>query len=56
MGLETFSSAYINLEIVNHENIDIPLISFEDLIVSKKALNREKDHDDIDQLNKKRDF
>lgn len=50
-GLSKFSISYNNKETVNIEGVDINIISYDDLIISKKANARQKDIEDIDQLN-----
>ena len=41
-------------KIYKHENMDIRIIDFEDLLTAKKASGRFKDRDDIGQLSKKK--
>ncbi len=50
-GLE-FSSAWKNRVIINFDDIKTQILSLEDLIVNKKASNRDKDKLDIIQLEK----
>lgn len=51
LGLSKFTISYNNKELVSIEDLDIPIISYDDLIISKKANGRQKDIEDINQLN-----
>lgn len=50
LGLSRFRLSYENRRVVEISDIEVPYIGYEDLIKSKLALAREKDLDDIDQL------
>lgn len=51
-GLE-FKSTFLNSEIRNVDGISVRLISYEDLITAKKSAGRNKDFDDIGNLDSK---
>jgi hypothetical protein len=53
-GLSKFSNSYNNKEVVKLEEVEINIISYDDLIISKKANARQKDIEDIDQLDLRR--
>ena len=53
-GLSKFSNSYKNKEVVNIQEVEINIISYDDLIISKKANARQKDIEDINQLDLKR--
>tara|TARA_R110002049_G_scaffold110715_1_gene259846 strand:- start:101 stop:622 length:522 start_codon:yes stop_codon:yes gene_type:complete len=50
IGLDKFSTSYINCEESDINGIEIPILSSDDLIKSKEAIAREKDVDDIAEL------
>jgi len=52
-GLSNFTAAYKKREISNINGIEIPLISYNDLITSKSTNPRKKDIHDIGQLESK---
>jgi hypothetical protein len=52
-GLQ-FDFAFDKSKIYEHENMNIRIIDFEDLLEAKKASGRFKDRDDIGQLSKKK--
>lgn len=49
-----FKSSFDNKEVVTLDEVDIPFISFADLILDKQATSRPKDIEDIKQLKLKR--
>lgn len=49
-GLDSFRISYENKRISKIDGIEIPIISLEDLILSKTKTARKKDFDDIDKL------
>jgi len=49
-----FDFAFDKSKIYKHENMDIRIIDFEDLMTAKKASGRFKDKNDIEQLSKKK--
>jgi hypothetical protein len=49
-----FQTSFKRKEIVSLEGVDIPFISYEDLIIDKKANPRQKDMEDIEYLKTKR--
>jgi predicted nucleotidyltransferase len=51
-GLDKFNKAYSNRLIVNLEGVELSVISYEDLITTKKFSKREKDRIDIEMLKK----
>ena len=53
-GLERFNKSYKKGFIVTLEGVDLPVISYNDLISSKEYSNREKDKIDIEMLRKNR--
>jgi hypothetical protein len=53
-GLSKFSKSYNNKEVVNIEDVEINIISYDDLLISKKANARQKDIEDINQLDMRR--
>lgn len=48
-GLE-FVEVYKNAKSTNFDNIDLRIIDFNDLVIAKKAANRNKDKDDLEHL------
>lgn len=50
LGLPRFRLSFENRVIAKIGDIEIPYISYDDLVKSKQALGREKDIDDIDHL------
>jgi predicted nucleotidyltransferase len=53
-GLSKFTNCYKKKELASFDGVDIPIISYEDLIISKKEIGRQKDVEDINQLNLRR--
>jgi hypothetical protein len=49
-----FDFAFDKSKIYQHENINIRIIDFEDLMTAKKASGRFRDKNDIEQLSKKK--
>ncbi len=49
---KTFRECYRNKKLSKIKNIEIPIISLEDLILSKEITNRPKDIEDIEELKK----
>jgi len=52
-GLSKFRQSFNNRIVSNIYDIEIPYISYDDLIKNKAALGRSKDMEDIDQLKKR---
>ena len=52
LGLESFSKSYSNKSRSKIQDLEINIISLEDLILSKQATGRQKDIDDIENLKK----
>ena len=52
-GLSKFTYSYAKKEVANIDGVDIFFIEFDDLIVNKLAIGREKDLIDIDMLKHK---
>ncbi|OMP79106.1 MULTISPECIES: nucleotidyltransferase [unclassified Chitinophaga] len=50
LGLSRFRLSFENRSVAEIDDIEVPYISYEDLLKSKLALAREKDIDDIEQL------
>ncbi len=53
-GLPKFRDSYKNKEVVQVDGEDILFINLDDLITNKQVLGREKDANDINELNKRR--
>jgi predicted nucleotidyltransferase len=53
-GVE-FEAAYANRVMVNDDDLQIPVISLEDLIANKLASGRQKDLGDVEELRKRND-
>jgi hypothetical protein len=53
-GLSKFRLSRENRIVSTIQAVEVPYISYDDLIASKRALGRAKDIDDIDQLNLRR--
>lgn len=54
LGLSKFRSSFDNRIIAKIRDIEVPYISYDDLIESKSALSRSKDIEDINQLKSRR--
>ncbi len=54
-GLDKFNKSYKNRYTIKHDNIELSIISYEDLITSKEFSKREKDSIDIEMLRKNKD-
>ncbi len=53
-GLSSFDQSFKNCEKLNLDGNEISILSYEDLISNKKAVGREIDRSDIDELEKKK--
>ena len=53
-GLTKFGEAFARAKVFNLDGINIPIIGYNDLIVTKRETNRPKDLGDIDELEKRR--
>jgi hypothetical protein len=49
-----FDDAYRNRQMVSLEGLDVPFISFEDLLTNKSATGRGKDRVDVEELKRRR--
>lgn len=54
-GLPKFRGTLMSAPVLTINDVEIRYINFDDLILSKKALGRPKDIDDIEQLNRIKD-
>lgn len=54
-GLNKFRASFLNGIIQTIHNIEARYINYDDLILSKKALGRRKDIEDIDELRRRKD-
>lgn len=54
LGLPRFRSSFNNRIVSKTYDIEVPYISYDDLIASKQALSRSKDIEDIDELGLRR--
>jgi hypothetical protein len=55
LGLPRFRSSFNNRIVSKTYDIEVPYISYNDLIKSKQALSRSKDIEDIDELRSRKD-
>ena len=53
-GLTSFRESARNADKITIDGVSVPVISLDDLILNKHAVNRAIDHSDIDELNKRR--
>ena len=53
-GLQQFREAFASKETTKIGDVEIPVISYEHLIINKQALGRAKDQEDIRQLELKK--
>lgn len=51
-GLDSFRACKVRAEIVDIERVSVHILSYDDLISNKRAVNRKTDQLDIDELNK----
>lgn len=51
-GLDSFRTCKQNAEIVDIEGVSLSILSCDDLILNKRAVNRKIDQSDIDELNR----
>ena len=50
LGIKHFGLAYENKETVMLQGVEVSIISYDDLLISKKAGNREKVRDDLENI------
>ena len=53
-GLDSFSNCNSKAEIINIGGVSLRILSYDDLIKNKRAVNRKTDQSDIAELNKVR--
>jgi len=52
IGLDNFNKAFKNRYVINLDGIELRIISYDDLITTKKFSQREKDKIDVEMLRK----
>jgi len=52
MGLDSFRNCYSRTEIIDIDGTSVRILSYDDLIMNKRTVNRKTDQSDIDELGK----